>query len=62
MINVRFDKRALEEVANDAVRKRRTFARVVNGQAGAGTPSRTMTGKTRSVFCSYADVPSETMR
>jgi hypothetical protein len=30
----------------------RRFARVENGQAGAGTPSRTMTGNTRSVFCS----------
>ena len=30
-------------------------------QAGAGTPSRTMTGKTRSVFFSYSEAPSETM-
>jgi hypothetical protein len=28
-------------------------------QAGAGTPSRTMTGKTRLVFCSYSAAPSE---
>ncbi len=31
-------------------------------QAGAGTPSRTMTGKTRSVFFSYSERPSEIMR
>lgn len=31
------------------------------GQPGAGTPSRMITGNTRSVFRSYADVPSETL-
>jgi hypothetical protein len=28
-------------------------------QLGAGTPSKTMTGKTRSVFCSYSEAPVE---
>lgn len=31
------------------------------GQAGAGTPSRTITGKTRSVFFSYSEPMPETL-
>ncbi len=31
-------------------------------QDGAGTPSRTITGNTRSVFRSEAEAPSETVR
>jgi len=33
-----------------------------HAEAGAGTPSSTMIGKIRSVFFSYSEAPSETMR